>query len=86
MHDDERTPMTTGHGMHPKKRWSDLTSTQQRAIVAAGAVELVTTAVALRDLVKRPRGQVRGKKPLWALSFVVQPVGPLAYLALGRRR
>lgn len=68
-----------------KKTWSELTRPQQRAICVGGAVELVLTAAALRDLARRPADQVRGAKALWALGCVVQPVGPLAYLALGRR-
>ena len=71
--------------MATKKRWSELTSGQQAAIVAGAAVELVLTAVALRDLSRRPRSLVRGPKALWALGCTVQPVGPIAYLALGRR-
>jgi hypothetical protein len=68
-----------------KKKWSDLTPTQQKAIIAGGAVELVLTAVALRDLARRPAAKVRGRKSLWVLSFVVQPFGPIAYLLRGRR-
>ncbi|GAA1941517.1 PLD nuclease N-terminal domain-containing protein [Nocardioides marmoribigeumensis] len=68
-----------------RKRWSDLTPTQQRLIVAGGAVELVMTTVAARDLARRSSDQVRGPRALWAAALVVQPVGPLAYLRLGRR-
>lgn len=71
--------------MGQKKRWSDLTTGQQRAIVVAGALEVVATTWALRDLKRRPSAAVRGPKALWVLSMVVQPVGPLAYAALGRR-
>ena len=71
--------------MSEKKSWSDLTPTQRAAILGGGAVELVLTVVALRDLVRRPSEAVRGPKLLWAASFVVQPFGPLGYLALGRR-
>jgi len=71
--------------MGQKKSWSDLTPTQQRAIVVAGTVEVVVTAWALRDLKRRPREAVRGPKPLWVLGMVVQPFGPIAYAAFGRR-
>ncbi len=43
------------------------------------------TTIALRDLARRPPSQVRGYKPLWALTFVVQPVGPIIYFLVGRR-
>jgi hypothetical protein len=72
--------------MADTKRWSDLTTMQRRAIVAASAVELVVTTVALVDLARRPSSGVRGPKALWALGCVVQPVGPIAYLTVGRRR
>jgi hypothetical protein len=71
--------------MERKKRWRDLTSGQRAAILAASAVELVLTTTALVDLARRPGAQVRGPKPLWVLGCFVQPVGPIAYLALGRR-
>ena len=71
--------------MASKKRWSDLTPTQQRLIIVSAAVELALTATALVDLARRPADQVRGPKPLWVLGCLVQPVGPLAYLALGKR-
>lgn len=72
--------------MADKKKWAELTSGQQAAIVVAGAVEVVLTALALADLARRPRAQVRGPKLLWGAGCFVQPVGPVAYLALGRRR
>jgi hypothetical protein len=71
--------------MASNTRWSDLTSTQQLLIIGMGAVELVLTATALVDLARRPANQVRGPKPLWVLGCLVQPIGPLAYLVLGKR-
>ena len=71
--------------MASKKQWSDLTATQQGLILASAAVELALTAAAIIDLARRPADQVRGPKPLWLLGCIIQPLGPLAYLALGRR-
>ncbi|MRJ76616.1 hypothetical protein GEV29_08720 [Aeromicrobium sp. SMF47] len=68
-----------------QKKWSDLSIGQQRAIYVAGAVEAVLTAAALWDLARRPADEVRGPKAVWALASFVQPVGPLAYFAKGRR-
>jgi hypothetical protein len=68
-----------------KKRWADFSPAQKAAIVVAGAVEVVLTTVALVDLAKRPPALVRGPKLLWLAGSFVQPVGPIAYLALGRR-
>ena len=68
-----------------KKKWSDLTPNQQRAIGVGGVLETVLTVAALRDLAKRPAEQVRGPKAAWVLGFFVQPFGPMAYFALARR-
>jgi hypothetical protein len=67
-----------------KKQWSDFSPGQQTAIIVAGAIEVVLTATALRDLRRRSADQVRGPKPVWALSFFIQPFGPLAYYGFGR--
>ena len=72
-------------GMSQKRKWSDLTTGQRTAIVAAGTIEVVLTTVALVDLARRPTAAVRGPKALWALGCFVQPVGPVAYLVFGRR-
>jgi hypothetical protein len=69
-----------------KKDWHDLTTAQQRAVLAGGAVELAGTAWMLADLARRPAARIRGPKWAWALACVVQPIGPLAYAVLGRRR
>jgi hypothetical protein len=68
-----------------EKKWSDLTKRQRRVLILMGAAEIVATTAALRDLAVRPDSAVRGPKPAWVLAFLVQPVGPLAYFALGRR-
>ncbi|HET8971296.1 MAG TPA: PLD nuclease N-terminal domain-containing protein [Candidatus Nanopelagicales bacterium] len=69
-----------------QRKWADLSPAQQRAIIVGGAIEVVVTAAALRDIARRPAAEVRGSKAAWVLSFVVQPFGPLAYFALGRSK
>jgi hypothetical protein len=68
------------------KSWNDFSDAQRVAILAGASAELTLTAAAVADLVHRPRQQVRGNKALWWLGVFIQPVGPIAYLALGRRR
>jgi hypothetical protein len=72
-------------GKKRKKRWSELSPRSRAAIVALGLAEVVVTSVALRDLVRRPAGLVRGPKALWAPVLFVQPVGSPLYLLAGRR-
>lgn len=71
--------------MRDKKRWSDLTDRQRRLIVVGGIAEAIVTTAVLVDLARRPAGQVRGPRVAWVLGLVVQPFGPFAYLAFGRR-
>ena len=47
--------------------------------------EISGCTVALIDLARRPSRLVRGSKRGWAMACFVQPVGPIAYLAFGRR-
>lgn len=68
-----------------KKKWSDLTSGQQRAVYVAGTAEVALTAAALWDLAHRPTDKVRGPKAAWVIASFVQPFGPIAYFAKGRR-
>ncbi len=68
-----------------KKSWAELSPIQQKSILAAAALEVVVTSIAMRDLRRRPHTQVRGPKVVWLLLQAVQPFGPIAYLLLGRR-
>jgi Phospholipase_D-nuclease N-terminal len=71
--------------MADKKQWSDFSGGQRAVILIGSAIEAVVTTVALADLARRPRAQVRGPKTLWMLGCIAQPIGPIAYLAFGRR-
>lgn len=68
------------------RSWSELSDRQKTAILVLVSVELSLTATALVDLVRRPAEQVRGRKAIWAVGLLVQPVGPIAYLGWGARR
>jgi hypothetical protein len=67
------------------KKWSELSSSQQRAIAVVGAIEAIMTLAAWRDLARRSAGDVRGPKWAWAGAVLVQPFGPPAYFTLGRK-
>ena len=71
--------------MGANRRWSEMGPGQRAAVLIVGSVELALTVTALVDLIRRPADQVRGDKRLWALGVLVQPVGPIAYLAWGAR-
>ncbi|MEU4410968.1 hypothetical protein AB0F88_41235 [Streptosporangium sp. NPDC023963] len=66
------------------KHWSDLSARQQAAILTLASVELSLTATAAADLWCRPAGQIRGSKTLWWPLLLIQPIGPIIYLTLGR--
>ena len=65
--------------------WDQLTPSQRVGIAVLAGIEIAATTMAITDLVKRPAALVRGPKFAWGLACAVQPVGPIAYLALGRR-
>jgi hypothetical protein len=72
--------------LRKKLRSADLGRRERGGIVLIGSVQLALLATALRDLRRRPAGEIRGDKRLWvALSFV-NFAGPIAYFLIGRRR
>lgn len=68
-----------------RSKWQDMTPAQRAFVIAGATVEIVLTTVAVVDLARRPADQVRGPKVLWLLGCAIQPVGPITYLAVGRR-
>jgi phospholipase D-like protein len=88
MDDDAQSMIEAGAAdeSRRKKQWSDFSPQQQRAIILGAIAELVMTTIALRDLARRPADQIRGRKVVWLLTFVVQPFGPVLYFLVGRRR
>lgn len=71
--------------MKTKRRWQDLNTTQQAAIIGLGAVQISLAVAAWTDLARRPAEQVTGNKAAWAAVIAVNFVGPIAYFAKGRR-
>jgi hypothetical protein len=71
--------------MTQRKKWSELSSAQQTAILTAVSVEMSLTATAAVDLIRRAPRDVHGRKLWWALALLVQPIGPVAYLWTHRR-
>ena len=68
-----------------KKKWSDLTSDQQTAIIVAGCVQVSLAATAWVDLARRPAAQVQGSKAKWAAIIAINFIGPIAYFTRGRK-
>ena len=69
-----------------KRSWSELGPRGRAVIVAAAAIEAVLTTTALRDLHSRKGSELNGPKWVWRLAMLIQPVGPIGYLILGRKR
>jgi len=78
--------MTSRGSARRKKRWSDLSPAQRRAIIAAGVVQNSLLVAALVDIRRRPQKKVRGDKRLWAAASFVSWIGPIAYFTYGRKR
>ena len=69
-----------------RRRWRDLSSRQQAALLTLASVQLSLAATAWTDLARRPAGEVNGSKARWALLIAINFVGPVAYFRWGRRR
>lgn len=69
-----------------RQSWGELSSLQRTGVVVASIIQVALLATALRDLRRRPAGEVNGSRALWTLACFVNFIGPLAYLRFGRRR
>jgi len=69
-----------------RQRWHELPPRDRRAIVLLGAVQGALLAAALRDVIRRPPGELTAPKPVWMAVCFVNFLGPIAYFAIGRRR
>ena len=70
-------------------RWSDLSASRRRLIIAAAIGEAALKTAVLIDIRRRPASQIRGSKRIWIIAAVLvnsAGVGPLSYFAFGRRR
>lgn len=70
-------------------RWSDLSESSRRLIIAGTIGEAVLKTAVLIDITRRPASQIRGSKRRWIIAAVLvnsAGVGPLSYFAFGRRR
>ena len=68
-----------------RRRWGDLTPTQQAAVLTLASLQLSLAATAWADLAFRPGVAVNGRKPVWAAVIAINFFGPLAYFRWGRR-
>jgi len=70
-------------------RWSDLSESSRRLIIAAAIGEAVLKTAVLIDIRRRPASEIRGSKRMWIIAAVLvnsAGIGPLSYFAFGRRR
>ena len=73
----------------PIQQWSDLSERTRRLLVTVAAVDAALRVAALIDIKRRPAGQIRGRKGVWAavVAFVNSAgVVPISYFVFGRRR
>jgi hypothetical protein len=69
-----------------RKKWSELSNRQKTAVLVAGSVQVSLLLTALVDIYRRPAEEVRGSKWMWTAVSLINFVGPISYIALGRRR
>jgi hypothetical protein len=69
-----------------RKKWSELSNRQKTAVLVAGSVQVSLLLAALVDIYLRPAEEIRGSKWMWTAVSLINFVGPISYIALGRRR
>ncbi len=77
-----------GVALRRRTPWRELSLRQRQAMIVRGALQLGLLSAALNDLRRRPAGQIRGPKALWAAISLVNylGVGPIVYFLVGRRK
>lgn len=69
-----------------RKGWGELSKQQKRGIGLAGIVQFSLLLFVLQDWFRRPEDELRGRKKLWFPVLFVNFIGPISYLAVGRKR
>jgi hypothetical protein len=75
--------------MTVKKRWRNFSKRTRKLIITTAVAEGILKVMALIDIKRRPRDEIRGRKWLWAVAVtVVNSVGivPISYFVFGRRQ
>ncbi|MFW0793093.1 hypothetical protein AAFP30_04705 [Gordonia sp. CPCC 205515] len=72
--------------MAQRKRFNQLPPRSRALIIVGATVQIVLQGIALRDLKNRPVDQVNGPKKAWAAASFINYFGPIAYLAVGRKK
>ena len=73
----------------PMQQWSDLSERTRRLLVTVAVADAALRVAALIDIKRRPAGQIRGGKRVWAaVVALVNSAGvvPISYFVFGRRR
>jgi hypothetical protein len=68
-----------------KKRWKDLTRSQQVSVAVMGMIQLLLLAAALWDIRQRPAEKINGNKKLWTAAVFINFFGPIAYFLFGKK-
>lgn len=69
-----------------KQKWADLSRRTKAMIIVVAIAQYGFMTVALADIRRRPKEQIKGSKKVWAALAFINWVGPLAYFQFGRRK
>jgi hypothetical protein len=68
-----------------RAEWLDLPTEFRFTAIAAVVVDVTAKIITWRSLIRRPVEKVRGPKWAWVVVSLINGVGPLSYLVLGRK-
>jgi hypothetical protein len=66
--------------------WNELSARRKRVIAVTVPLQVVSAALAWRDLGRRTTSEVRGPVRFWRVLIVLNPGNSLIYWLFGRRR
>ena len=71
--------------MKKNKKWSDLTLFQKILTLAAIKIQIGLLTLALWDIQRRPKDEIRGYKWVWRAVVFINFIGPISYFLFGRK-
>ncbi len=72
--------------LETKRKWHDLSTTEQAVISGLSIVQMVLLIGALVDILRRPADSIRGNRWIWVAVSFINFVGPITYFLVGRKQ
>jgi hypothetical protein len=68
------------------KRWKGFSPAKAGGAAVRGIFNLALMIWTIRDVRRRRDDELNGNRKIWTLAAFAPPIGPIAYILLGRKR